>query len=327
MQREPHATPQSSLPQSSVGAQRGGRRAHAAGQPSGPLHVDGALHVRVQTAAVLIHSRRGERLGVTLALEEHRGPLLALRQRDLVRRVVTVGPRHGLPGLDRQFGRPEREPRDANVSGARLHRDGPTRRLPGEPGQRDHEVLLGVGLVALEARLVIRLVVELLIWRERRVLPVAVPYILRVLRAPARPLLHHGDPDEVAFDESAVGVLGRVAGTVDLRLVLDQGQHRAARNRLPLTGRLDGVRGAVELAILLVVVAVDRGVEHVILVVRRERDLLGAGAARNHGQGDDRCDHGQDDGYFALHRISSRGVVTLVVRILLSYGGARRTDL
>src|SRR5881409_2604464 len=84
--------------------------------------------------------------------------------------------------------------------------------------------------------------------------------------------------------ESTVAVPDRVTGVVDLRLVLDQRQDRAARDRLALSRRLDGLRGAVELAILLVVVSVDRRVEDMVLVSRREGDLLRAGRAGNRGE-------------------------------------------
>src|SRR5438128_8473905 len=114
----------------------------------------------MESAAVVVDARGREGLGVALTLEEHKGPLLALGERDLVRRVVTIGPRHVLPGTDRQLARPEGESRNAHVIGARLHRDGAARRLASEPGRRDHEVLLRVRLVALEAGLVVRLVVE-----------------------------------------------------------------------------------------------------------------------------------------------------------------------
>src|SRR3989442_9868901 len=186
-----------------------------------------------------INRRPGrEGLRVALALEQDRGTLLALREGDLVRRVVAIGPRYGLTGADRELGRPERESGDADIVGAGLHRDGTARRLPGEPGRRDPEVLLGVWRVALEARLVVRLVVELLIGGEGRVLPLSVPDVVRILGAPAGPLLHDRDADRVAFDEPAVGVLDRVAGGVDLRLVLNEGQDRAARDGLALTWSL-----------------------------------------------------------------------------------------
>src|SRR5262245_21493793 len=258
------------------------------------LHLDGALHAWMQTTALFVDARGDEWLRVALSLEKDGGALLALRDRDLVRRVVAVGPRHVLAGRDRQLARPEGEAGD-DVVGARLHRDGPARRPPREPGQRDHEVLLGARLVALEARLVVRLVVELLIRREGRVFPLAVADVVRILRAPARSLLHDGDAHEVALHEPTVGVLDRVAGGVYLRLVLDQGQDRAAGNRLALARRLDGLRGAVQFAILLLVVTVDGRVEHVVLVARRERDLLAAGGAGDDGQGDERRDQGRDD--------------------------------
>ena len=242
----------------------------------------------MQAAGVLEDAGRGEGLRMALSLEEDRRPLLARGERDLVGRVIAVGPRHVLAGPDRELGRTEGESGDPDVAGPRLHRDGGARGLAGEPGQRDHVVLLGVRFVALEARLVVRLVVELQIRGECRVLPLAVPDVVRVFGAPARALLHDRDADEVALDEPPVRVLYGVAGGVHLGLELDQREDRAARDRLALANRLDGIGGAVQLAVLLVVVAVDRGVEHVILVARRKRDLVGPGAAgdRGHGKGE-----------------------------------------
>src|SRR5262250_3097616 len=46
------------------------------------LHLDGALHVRMQTSDIFVDAGRGERLRVTLTLEEHGGALLALRKSD-----------------------------------------------------------------------------------------------------------------------------------------------------------------------------------------------------------------------------------------------------
>src|SRR5439155_8643142 len=157
---------------------------------------------------------------------------LALGERDLVRRVVAVGPRYVLSRRDRHLSGPERKSRDADVVRARLHRDGAAGRLAREPGCRDHEVLLRVRLVALEAGLVVRLVVELLIRPERGVFPLAVPDLVRVLRPPARALLHDSDSDLVALDEPPVYVLDGIAGGVDLGLVLHEREHRPARDRL-----------------------------------------------------------------------------------------------
>src|SRR5262245_55582028 len=249
------------------------------------LDLDGALHGGMQTADVLVVAGRGERLRVTLALEKHRRALLARREGDLVGRVVGVGPRHVLTGADRELARSKGEAGDPDIARARLHRDGATRRLAAEPGKRDHVVLLSVRLVALEARLVVRLVVELLIRGERRVFPLAVPDVVRVLGAPPRALLHDRDADEVALDEAPVGILHRVPRGIHLGLVLNQCEYRAARDGLALANRLQGLGGAVQLTVLLVVVAIDRGIEHVILVIRRKRDPLGPGSYVHRGQG------------------------------------------
>src|SRR6185295_14068073 len=84
---------------------------------------------------------------------------------------------------------------------------------------------------------------------------------------------------------------------------LNQGQHGAARDRLALAGCLDAFRRTVKLAILLVVVTVHRRVEHVVLVVRRERDLVGARGAGDDGQGE-RGDESQYEGCSMAHRAS-----------------------
>src|SRR5262245_45172128 len=149
------------------------------------LHLDGALHGGMQSAPVLVDAGRNKGLRVALPLEEHRRPLLARGERDLVGRVIAVGPRHVLAGSDRELGRSEIEAGDPDVAGARLHRDRGARGLSPEPGERDHVVLLGVRLVALEARLVVRLVVELQTRGERRVLPLAIADVVRVFGAQA----------------------------------------------------------------------------------------------------------------------------------------------
>src|SRR5256885_1655957 len=152
--------------------------------------------------------------------------------------------------------------------------------LPREPRQRDHEVLFRVRLVALEAGLVVRLVVELLIRPERGIFPLAVADVVGILRPPARALFHDRDADDIALDEPPGRVLHGAAGGIDLGLVLHEREDRPARDRLALAGRLHALRRAVELAVLLVVIAVDGGVEPVVLVVRREPDLLGPAPAR-----------------------------------------------
>src|SRR5262245_24849873 len=149
------------------------------------LHLDRTLHGGMQTADVLVDAGRGKGLRVALSLEKHRRPLLARSERDLVGRVIAVGPCHVLTGPDRELGRSEGEAGDPDVARARLHRHRGARGLSAEPGERDHVVLLGVRLVALEARLVVRLVVELQTRGERRVLPLAIADVVRVFGAPA----------------------------------------------------------------------------------------------------------------------------------------------
>jgi hypothetical protein len=78
---------------------------------------------------------------------------------------------------------------------------------------------------------------------------------------------------------------------------LAHGDHGAARQRLALLGGLERRGAGVELAELLVVGAVDRGEQHVRLVVLWKGDLVAAGA---HGSGDDeRCRGGEGNGNVA----------------------------
>ena len=122
----------------------------------------------MESAHVVVRDGRG--LGMVLPLEEHRRALLALGERDLVRRVVRVGLRDRPAGADGELLRPEGEPGDVDVIGARLH-----------------EVLLLVRLVTLEARLVVGPGVELAVGGEARVLPLAVAQVGGILGAqPAR---------------------------------------------------------------------------------------------------------------------------------------------
>src|SRR4030095_5830971 len=106
-------------------------------------------------------------------------------------------------------------------------------------------------LVALKARLVVGLVVglvvELLIPRERRVFPFAVPDVVRILGAPARALFHDGESHQVALEEPAVAISQRVTAGVALGFVLDQREDRAAGDWLGLPGRVFGLCGCVPL--------------------------------------------------------------------------------
>src|SRR6476659_412766 len=135
-------------------------------------------------------------------------------------------------------------------------------------------------LVAGEAGRQIGLVVDFLVRTKRLILPFAVPNVVLVLGTPAVALLHHRVGDEVALLETAVGILERLTGRIELRLVLHQRQHRAARDRLPLAYRIDRRRRRIELAILLVVVTIDRGVERALVEILREGDLVATGERR-----------------------------------------------
>jgi hypothetical protein len=72
-------------------------------------------------------------------------------------------------------------------------------------------------LVAGEAGRQIGLVVDLLVRAKRLILPFAVPNVILVLGAPAVALFHHRVGDEVALLETAVGILERLAGRIELR--------------------------------------------------------------------------------------------------------------
>ena len=211
-------------------------------------------------------------------------------------RLVGIGPGDGLARGDRHAGGPESE--GADVHAERSRRRGRRGRHHGPARQRrvgDHVVDLVVGLVALEARLVVGLVVELAVRSEGRVLPLAVADVVSVLGAPAGAFLHHRVGDQVALHEASLGVLERSALGVHLGLVLDQGQDGAARERLALLGRLDGGGARIELAVLLDVVPVGDGVEDPILVLGREGDLLRTGAAARDHRGQRGQDQGHDD--------------------------------
>src|SRR5262249_9298882 len=97
---------------------------------------------------------------------------------------------------------------------------------------------------------------------------------------------------------------------IHLGLVLHQCEYRAAWDGLALANRLHGLGGAVQLAVLLVVVTIDRRIEHVILVVRRKRDLLGTGASGHRGQGQGERNQHERDRPASCHSASSEMVVT-----------------
>src|SRR4029453_11341932 len=195
---------------------------------------------------------------------------------------------------DRDAGRPEGECPDvyagrAGGSGSRARYRGLTRHRR----IRDHVVLRVVGLVTLEARLVVGLVVELAVRAEDRVLPLAVADVVGILGAPAGALFHDRVGDEIALHEAPLGVLDRVALGVDLRLVLHQGENGAAGQGLAFLGRLARGRARVQLPVLLDVVPVGDGVEDIVLEPGWERDLFRARAAAG---GHDR-EGGYDEGY------------------------------
>jgi hypothetical protein len=86
--------------------------------------------------------------------------------------------------------------------------------------------------VAVEASGKIGRGVRTLVRLEGLVLPFAVADVVRVLGAPARALFHHRVADEIAFDETAVGVFFGIALGIELGSVLDQGDDGAAWQRL-----------------------------------------------------------------------------------------------
>jgi hypothetical protein len=130
-----------------------------------------------------------------------------------------------------------------------------------------------VRLVALEAALQVRLFVDLLVGTEHLVFPLAVADVVAVFGAPALALFHHRVGDEVALLETAVRILDGVALCVDDRLVLDQGQHGAARDRLPLAHRIDRFLARIELAVLLDVVTIEHRIQGALFEAFRKRDL------------------------------------------------------
>jgi hypothetical protein len=70
-------------------------------------------------------------------------------------------------------------------------------------------------------------------------------------------------------------LLGIAVGT-ELRLVLHQRDHRAIRHRLALLGSVDRGLAGIKLAVLLVVGAIDRRVEHALVEPFGKRDLVAA---------------------------------------------------
>ena len=170
--------------------------------------------------------------------------------------------------------------------------------LPRHLAVREQEVArLRQRLVALEAGGELGVRVRLLGRREGLIFPLAVADVVRILGAPALALLHHRVGDEVALDEAAVGVLLGIAVGAELGAVLHQGDHRAVRHRLALLGGIDRRLAGVELAVLLVVGAIDRRVEHALVVAFGKRDLVAARAhvarenhhAETDQRGRDRC--------------------------------------
>src|SRR5262245_13466142 len=235
----------------------------------------------MQAADVIVDPGISERQLGGLAFQRDRRALcLGASDRYLVRRGIGVGPGDGLALADDDRLRPELEVGDRDHARAGRGLDHGAFRRALQARQRDHEILAGVRLVAGEAGRQIGLLVDLLVRAERLVLPFAVANVVLVLGAPAVALLHDRVGDEIALLEAAVGTLDRLAGRVELRLVLHQHQHRTARDRLALAHGFDRSRRRVELAILLVVVAVDRGVKRAFLETLRERDLVAAGKRR-----------------------------------------------
>ena len=109
-----------------------------------------------------------------------------------------------------------------------------------ELGQRNHEILFLMRLVALETGGDIGFLVWLLVGGEHLVFPFAVAQIVLVLGAPAGALFHDGVGNQVALLELAIRPFDRSALVVDLGLVLHQRQYRSAGNRL---SGLDGIDG------------------------------------------------------------------------------------
>src|SRR6185295_1599263 len=166
--------------------------------------------------------------------------------------------------------------------------------------EREHEILLVERLVAGEAVFQVGLVVHGFVGLEGLVLPLAVAQLLGILAAPTGSLLHDRVADELALDEAAVGVPFRIAVGVEFGLVLHQREDAAARDRLPRLHCGDGFRCRIEFPVLLVVWAIDGGVEHALGVVLGKGDLFATGAhpdGQRHGgqaeRGNDwQCFHG-----------------------------------
>src|SRR5262245_26730482 len=155
----------------------------------------------------------------------------------------------------------------------------------GTLSRRGREPCVGEDKVLLEAeRLVAGVAVRQigvgvgrLVRPEGLILPLAVANIVGILGAPAGALLHYVVSDDVGLDEAAVRILHRIALRIELRSILHVYDHRSVRQRLAALGGLDRRLAGIELAVLLVVGAVERGKEHALRVVLREGDLFAGG--------------------------------------------------
>src|SRR5206468_5057193 len=152
---------------------------------------------------------------------------------------------------------------------------------------REHIVLRGLRLVAVEAGREIGVGIGCLVGAERLIYPFAVALRLRIFGAPAGALLHHRVADDVAgLDEASVGVLHGISLRIELRRVLRNGDDRALRQRIALPGGIDRRLPGAVFAYLLVLSAVERHVDHALGVLRRKRDLVAAGLRRDRQRGD-----------------------------------------
>src|SRR6516225_2623747 len=112
--------------------------------------------------------------------------------------------------------------------------------------------MLGLGLVAFEARTEVGLVVWVLVWAEDAILPFTIALVGCIVGTPTPALLHDRIAAQIGLEEPSIGSLDGIAIGTELGIVQHSGEHRAVRHRLALARRCHGGRKRVELVYLLV---------------------------------------------------------------------------
>src|SRR5687768_13714060 len=154
----------------------------------------------MQPTDVLVRSGSRDGQLRALAFQDHARALrLSAADGDLVGRRIRVEPGDRYARRHRDLLGSEQEVRDADDPGPRLRSRGLTRHGAFQAGKRNDEILLGVRFVALETAGQVSLVVDLLVGKERLILPLAVTDVVFVFGAPAGTLFHHRVGYQFAF--------------------------------------------------------------------------------------------------------------------------------